>query len=52
MSDKTVDVDGRSYPVVGVDITCHSHPFWTRNTRTLDTEGRVDAFERRYGRKA
>lgn len=51
-TDKTVEVDGTTYPVVDVDISSDSHPFWTGNTRTLDTEGRVQAFERRYGRKA
>lgn len=45
----TVDVDGRSYPVVDVDVSSDSHPFWTGRTRRLDTEGRVQAFERRYG---
>jgi len=47
--DKTVDVDGGSYPVVDVDVSSDSHPFWTGKTRTLDTEGRVQTFERRYG---
>jgi large subunit ribosomal protein L31 len=46
---KTVEIDGRTYPVLDVDITSHSHPFWTGTTRTLDTEGRVEAFQRRYG---
>jgi large subunit ribosomal protein L31 len=50
--DKTVTVDGTTYPVVDVDISSDSHPFWTGKTRALDTEGRVQAFERRYGRKA
>jgi large subunit ribosomal protein L31 len=51
-TDKTVEVDGRTYPAVDVDITSDSHPFWTGKTRNLDTEGRVEAFERRYGRKS
>lgn len=51
-TDKTVEVDGTTNPVVDVDISSDSHPFWTGKTRTLDTEGRVQAFERRYGRKA
>lgn len=50
-TEKTVEVDGRSYPVIDVDVTSDSHPFWTGKTRTLDTEGRVQAFERRYRRK-
>lgn len=46
--DKRVEIDGVSHPVVDVDITSHSHPFWTGTSRSLDTEGRVQAFERRY----
>jgi large subunit ribosomal protein L31 len=51
-TDKTVDIDGSTYPVVDVDITSDSHPFWTGTARTLDSEGRVEKFQRRYGRKA
>jgi large subunit ribosomal protein L31 len=47
--DKTVEVDGTTYPVVDVDITSDSHPFWTGTARTLDSEGRVEKFQRRYG---
>lgn len=50
-SGRTVEVDGRELPVVDVDITSDSHPFWTGQQRTLDAEGRVEAFERRYGRR-
>lgn len=46
---RRLDVDGESHPLVDVDISSDSHPFWTGRTRTLDTEGRVQAFERRYG---
>lgn len=49
---EAVEVDGRSYPVVDVDVSVHSHPFWTGKGRVLDSEGRVEAFERRYGRSA
>jgi large subunit ribosomal protein L31 len=47
--DKTVEIDGTPYPVVDVDITSDSHPFWTGTARTLDNEGRVEKFQRRYG---
>lgn len=50
--DRTVEIDGHTYPVVDVDITSDSHPFWTGTARTLDSEGRVERFERRFGRKA
>lgn len=48
--DKVVKVDGVTYPVVDVDISNDSHPFWTGTARTLDAEGRVEKFQRRYGR--
>ncbi len=41
--------DGNTYPVVDVDVTSASHPFWTGRGRVVDSEGRVDAFNRRYG---
>ena len=47
-----IDVNGRSYPVVDVDISDDSHPFWTGTARTLDSEGRVEKFQRRYGSRA
>lgn len=46
----TTEVDGVTYPVVDVDITSDSHPFWTGTKRAMDTEGRVEKFRRRYGR--
>lgn len=50
-SDRTVEwEDGRTYPVVDVDVSSVSHPFWTGSQRVLDTAGRVERFERRYGR--
>ncbi|MGL5810469.1 MAG: type B 50S ribosomal protein L31 [Nocardioides sp.] len=41
--------DRQSYPVVDVDVTSASHPFWTGRGRVVDSEGRVDRFNRRYG---
>lgn len=49
-SDETVEwEDGQTYPVVDVDISNASHPFWTGSARVVDTEGRVEAFKRRFG---
>ena len=49
-SSQTVEwEDGRSYPLVVVDISSASHPFWTGNQRVLDTAGRVERFRQRYG---
>ncbi|TIC82649.1 type B 50S ribosomal protein L31 [Nocardioides sp. GY 10127] len=47
---RTLEVDGATYPVVDVDVSSDSHPFWTGRAGTLDSEGRVEAFLRRYGR--
>ncbi|WP_028801378.1 type B 50S ribosomal protein L31 [Streptomyces sp. 142MFCol3.1] len=42
--------DGHTYPLIDVEISSASHPFYTGTSRVLDTEGRVERFERRYGR--
>lgn len=41
--------DGRTYPVVDVEVSSASHPFWTGRSRVLDAEGQVAKFQRRYG---
>ncbi|MDX3850071.1 type B 50S ribosomal protein L31 [Streptomyces sp. AK02-01A] len=41
--------DGNTYPVIDVEISSASHPFYTGNTRVVDTAGRIERFERRYG---
>jgi large subunit ribosomal protein L31 len=49
-SDRTIDwEDGNTYPVVDVDVSSASHPFYTGKSRVLDTAGRVEKFRRRYG---
>lgn len=40
--------DGVGYPVVDVEVSSASHPFWTGRGRVVDSEGRVDRFRRRY----
>ncbi|MEU6933393.1 type B 50S ribosomal protein L31 [Streptomyces sp. NPDC046374] len=40
---------GNTYPVVDVEISSASHPFYTGTARVLDTAGRVEKFQRRYG---
>jgi large subunit ribosomal protein L31 len=40
--------DGQQYPVVDVEISAASHPWWTGRQAVLDTEGRVEQFRRRY----
>ncbi|MBT2265947.1 type B 50S ribosomal protein L31 [Rhodococcus erythropolis] len=51
-SDRTVEwEDGSIYPLLVVDVTSDSHPFWTGAQRVMDTAGRVEKFERRYGKR-
>jgi large subunit ribosomal protein L31 len=51
-SEKTIDwEDGNTYPVIDVEISSASHPFYTGRARVLDTAGRVEQFERRYGKR-
>ncbi|MGS2806822.1 type B 50S ribosomal protein L31 [Nocardia sp. MW-W600-9] len=52
-SDRTVEwTDGKTYPLLMVDVTSDSHPFWTGTHRNLDTQGRVEKFERKYGKRS
>lgn len=39
----------KTYPLVVVDVSSESHPFWTGAHRVMDTAGRVEKFRRRYG---
>lgn len=48
-SEKTQEVDGEQLPVISLEISGESHPFWTGQQRELDSEGRVDRFRKRYG---
>ena len=43
--------DGKEYPVVKVEISSQSHPFYTGKHKVIDAGGRVDKFRRRYGGK-
>ena len=40
--------DGNEYPLVKLDISQSSHPFYTGQNKVIDTSGRVDKFRKRY----
>ena len=48
-SRETIEVDGVTYPLVKLEITSASHPFYTGKQTLVDTAGRVDKFMSRYG---
>ncbi|MCQ2139496.1 MAG: type B 50S ribosomal protein L31 [Bacteroidales bacterium] len=45
---ETIEVEGVEYPLVKVEISNTSHPFYTGKTKIVDTAGRVDMFYQRY----
>lgn len=52
-SERTITwTDGNDYPVIDVEASSASHPFYTGQSKVLDTAGRVERFHRRYGRVA
>ncbi|HNX25982.1 MAG TPA: type B 50S ribosomal protein L31 [Phycisphaerae bacterium] len=48
-SKDKVTVDGVEYPMVKVDISAASHPFYTGQQKFLDTAGRVEKFTKKFG---
>lgn len=50
--EKTKWEDGQEYPLIKVEISSASHPFYTGKQRIMDTEGRIDRFKKRYSKPA
>jgi len=44
--------DGNEYPLVKIEISNTSHPFYTGKNVLVDTAGRIDKFKKRYEKKA
>ena len=49
-SDKTIELNGVTYPVIDVEISSASHPFYTGKMKFLDTTGRVEKFQKKYAK--
>jgi large subunit ribosomal protein L31 len=43
--------DGKSYPLIKLEISSASHPFFTGKQRVHDAEGRIARFKKKYGKK-
>lgn len=50
-NETTTWTDGNEYPLAKVEISSFTHPFFTGQMKIVDTAGRVERFERRYGRR-
>ena len=48
-SEETVQFEGAEYPLIKLDISHMSHPFFTGKMQFVDTAGRIDKFKNRYG---
>lgn len=44
--------DGKEYPLIKLEITAHSHPFFTGKMKFVDTAGRIDKFNKKYAKFA
>jgi large subunit ribosomal protein L31 len=49
--DTIVWEDGKEYPLVKLDISHMSHPFYTGKMKFVDTAGRIDKFRTKYAKK-
>jgi large subunit ribosomal protein L31 len=48
---ETIEIEGVTYPLVKLEISNTSHPFYTGKAKLVDTAGRVDKFMSRYGNR-
>ncbi|MDD3077983.1 MAG: type B 50S ribosomal protein L31 [Paludibacter sp.] len=48
---ETIDIDGVTYPLLKLEISSSSHPFYTGKSKLVDTAGRVDKFMNRYAKR-
>ena len=48
-NDKITWQDGNEYPLINIEISSASHPFYTGKQTLIDSAGRIEKFRRRYG---
>ena len=47
---ETIEVDGVEYPLVNLEISRTSHPYYTGKSKLIDTAGRIDKFKNKYAK--
>ena len=50
-SKEKIKVDGTEYPLVKLEISRTSHPYYTGKSNLVDTAGRIDKFKNRYSKQ-
>ncbi len=46
---ETIEFEGKEYPLIKLEVTSESHPFYTGKHKIVDTAGRVDKFRKKFG---
>ncbi len=49
-SKEKITLDGKEYPLIKLDVTSESHPFYTGQHKIVDAAGRVEKFRRKFGK--
>jgi len=49
-TSETIEVDGVEYPLVKMEISRTSHPYYTGKSKLVDTAGRIDKFKNKYAK--
>lgn len=49
---ETIDFEGKSYPLTKIEVSSESHPFYTGQQKIMDTAGRVEKFNKKFGARA
>jgi len=48
---ETIKHDGKEYPLVKIEVSSESHPFYTGKHKIVDTAGRVEKFRQKFGNR-
>jgi|TARA_B100000614_G_C14175220_1_gene338785 large subunit ribosomal protein L31 len=49
-SNETISVEGTDYPLIKLEISRTSHPYYTGKAKLVDTAGRIDKFKTKYAK--
>ena len=49
-TNDTIELEGIEYPLVKLEISRISHPYYTGKTKLVDTAGRIDKFKTKYSK--
>jgi large subunit ribosomal protein L31 len=47
----TIEFEGKKYPLVKIEVSAESHPFFTGKHKIVDTAGRVEKFRQKFGNR-